>query len=434
MPYSPPQRSRRSHALNRVVPAAVAGATTAALLAGVLGQSVDAATPGAPAAKLTLAAGAPVAFTAVAPAKKVKRLVTLRASAPTTANVTSVPLAGGLRVRSGKRSVTFTALGLRFGAASTSVTALSGGKQVPLLTVIAAKGRPLLVDARTGVVRVEQAKVTLAPAGARRLKRALRLRRTPSAKRPVGTLTLVLAASRGSDPGPATGPGATGPTPTSSTPTSPASTTPTTPTTPSGPVQPCWSATPAGSTDWIACDQSGGSQFGGGNLRSWINYVLSPSWGPPPGSIPTSAGASRVDPSHPYDYRLPVASTTVGGNGSVTIAHTGRIRYLLPSHDIDNHVENLAFTVAADRASAIVSLTAHYTPRSTAEDPDPDPVTATVSAMSVDLAAAASTTTAGGVTTYSHAPASLTAGGQQVWGESYEIGAAWGAFTLRVPV
>jgi len=423
---------RRSRALGRPVAALVAVASVALLFGAPLDRAAAAT---APTTTLNLAAGAPATFTAVAPAKKVKRVLTLGASAPTASGDAVVALRGALRVRSGRRSATFTGLRLEFGLVSASVTATSGGKRLTLLAVKARKGKPLRVDARTGAVRVDQASVTLAPAGAKALKTALRLRSTPSAKRAVGTLTLIIV-------GRAVAPAApklpvAAPVVASPAPAAPASTTPRSDTPPSAdpdpdpdPGPPCWGVPPAGFTDWITCDETGGADFGFGNLRSWINYILSPNWGPG-ASIATTDGADRVDATSPYDYRLPVGTTKVNGDGTVTIAHAGRIAYTLPAHGVDNYVEDLTFTVAADRSSATVTLTAQYKDRNAPVD-DP-PVVGTLAAMTVDLTAAASTSTSGGLTTYVHAPAKLTADGQEIWGTSYDIGAPWGAFTITVP-
>lgn len=123
--------------------------------------------------------------------------------------------------------------------------------------------------------------------------------------------------------------------------------------------------------------------------------------------------------------------TTPGVGGRVTVAHTGRIAYRYPMHMIDMWVENLRFDVAADRTSARVVVDASYP--SFANPSDPPVLRSDVEVMTVDLTAARSKTPAGGATTYELAPAKLTADGRTVWSDFYEVGAAFGAFTITVP-
>jgi hypothetical protein len=439
MPTSPvpvaPARPRVCVPLLAACAAVIASIPIVALCAA----RADAATPAAT-ARLSLSAQAPVALGVVSPARKLGRTISLGATAPTRSGDAAVPLAGSLRVRGAGRTVAFSSLRLQFGLLSASVTGVSGGKRITVLVLKARKGRPLRLDARTGTVRVDGATARLSAAAAARIKRALGLRRAPSTSGAVGSLTLLMSATPVpssaasgtvaapvaaavpqtgvllSNPAPAPGTGAS----------------------PDPDPAPCWATTPAGFSDWIACDEAGGSSFGGGNLRSWLNYVLAPVWGDPDakvvasGGATTTTGATTVLPADGdrYDYRLPVASTTVNPDGTVTIAHTGRVEYLLPVHEIDQWLEDLTFAVSADRTSAVVSATAQYGDR---DDPSAPPIVAQRDVLTVDLAHAASTSTSGGVTTYVHAPAHLTAEGQEVGGDSYAVGSDWGAFTIRVP-
>lgn len=349
-------------------------------------------------------------------------------------DATSIALEGELRFGVGKRQVSFIGMRLSFGAKPT-ITGALGKKKYTVLTLGGAPKR----DVAGRTIRFDKTSISLSSSAAKQIRKQLKLKRVVTGR--IGTLSLTAAAT----------PSVTPPTPTSTSPTTtttvappppPVTTTTTTPppvttttpttTTPVDPPAPCWAATPAGSTDWIACDEPGGSQFGYGNLRSWINYILG--WNDAAASVVATDGASPVAPTDRYDYRLPVASTLVEGDGTVTVAHTGRIQYTLPMHGVDIYVEDLVFHVAADRHSARVTLTARYTPRPTTSDPAPAVVTEEVEAMAVDLDAARSKTTAAGVTTYEHAPATLTEAGREIWGpDSYPQDAAWGAFTLAVP-
>lgn len=425
VPRSRPHRLRTGAAL---LAALIGGLLCAALAGGGLlaGTTATAATAtsaaaGSDGARLALSATAPVTFTAVAPGKLAKRVVTLPAGALTTTGDAVVPLSGALRVRRGKWSVTFGGLQLELGPVSASVTAKDGKGRRTVLTVKPRKGSPLEIDARAGSVRLVQASVTLAPAGASAIRRALRLRRAPSSKTAVGAFTLIVE-GQGVTTTPTSGPGTPGSTTTqpATTPTQPPETTPTTPanTTPTGPSR-CWSAaTPAGSTDWIACDVAGSD-----DIKSWTNYILSG------GSIATTNGASHLGTAN-YDYRLTVASTVTNGDGRVTISHTGKINYLYPGHGIDLYVEQFVITVAANRASATVDVVSQFAPR---DNPSDVQVRTVRGAMTIDLTAATTTQTSGGITSYTHAPATLTENGRDIWGPTYPVGAAWGAFNLRVP-
>ncbi len=395
------------------------------------------ATPAPGTANLAVASGSPVALTALSPARNSGRTIALSASRPTRTGDAAVALKGSLRVGVGARETTLTSLRLEFGLVDASMTARLGSKRIAVFEIRAVRGKPLRVDGRAGTVRVDHAIVTLAPAAASRLKSVLRLRAMPSSGRSVGTLTLIAAATvqapttkkvapvaqqqaqpalpqtgtildnpgTGGDPPPA---GDTTPPPGSAAPP-PAATGPQAPTCATDPV--------LGTTDWSASGLSGSS-----DLKSWIDYIYEFD-----GAVYTYCDAIRVDPADPWDYSLPVVSVAQAPDGTVTIAHRGRISYFMAEHGIDMYVENPVVTVAADRASATVTATMQSESR---DHPDDPPVVATLAVMTIDLSAA-SASSAGGVTTYAGAPAVLTAAGGDAWG--YPAGRPWGTFTIAVP-
>jgi hypothetical protein len=374
----------------------------------------------APATKGLKAAG--VRVTAAAPATVSASRWVLPVSGGPTVAATRLGHGGTITFRAGKRSVVLSSVVLDLSRKLTLRATVGKKKQVTLLEVSSSAAKALKRDAAKGTIRLDAAPVSLTDTGAKAIRTALKLRRLSPGR--LGTLTVAVTVTRPAPP-------VTTTTTTTTVTTPPVPTTTTT--TPDPPVPPCWADTPVGSTDWITCDEVGGADFGWGNLRSWISYILSPNWGGTLGSIPTTDGASRVSAGSPYDYRLPVATATAAGDGTVTITHTGRIEYVLPPHGVDTYVESFVITVAPGRASATVAVTAHYTPRPTTTEPSPTPVTNTRTAMTIDLTRAASTSTGPSGMTFVHAPAVLTDGGQDIWGTTYDIGAPWGAFTVTVP-
>ena len=297
---------------------------------------------------------APATFTVSAAGKKAlkQRAVTLKSvpgglklpvGTATFGASATVQLGGTLRFASGKRKVDATRLSVTVGRTSSYVTARLGTTSVRLLTVTPT--RPSVLDAPGKRVSVIGARIALTSAAAKRLKTALRLKRTPSTTS-LGTFSMTVAPH---DHGTTTLP-APMPTP---APTAVATPTPTATATPTPepppPCAPLFAATPAGSADWFGCDLPGG-----GDLKSWTNYVLSDF--PPiagcqdvPGTIVASAGAARIQERSPYDHRLSIVSSQFEPDGSGVIDLSGTITYTMPVHGIDETITPRRIEIAAGR-------------------------------------------------------------------------------------
>ncbi len=358
---------------------------------------------------------AKVTVSGVRPASATRTRWTLPVSGTPTVGATTVSLSGRLRFARGKRNVSFGSLRLTLGR-TPAISGTVGKRRVTVLTLTGSPKR----DAVAGTISVAGSRAALTPAAARlirtrlsasrvragRLGRAAVTVRVPAASPPAPVVPApVVPVPFPVDPNPGPPPGPPTPDPDPDPPT---------------PDPTCWVPTPVGATDWIACDPTTG-----GNLRSWITYITGG------GSIELSGSVSPTTVGGRYDYRLTPAAPVVNGDSTVTIAHGGGVRYRFTAHMLDITVQNLTFRVSADRTSAEVTADATYTPRPPA---DPTPVTSPgVHVFDVDLAAAVSKTTGGGATTYVLAPSRLTAVGREVWGDTYEVGAAFGAFTISVP-
>lgn len=381
-----------------VLPAPIASAATAQ--SGTVAVSVAAKDPATASLRK-----AKVTVSAVRPASASRTRWTMPVGGTPALDAASVDLSGRLRFARGKRSVTFTSLRLSLGKKPT-VSGAVGKRRVTILTLSGAPKR----DTGARTISLKNAQASLSPAAVRTLRSGLSSSRLKAGR--LGKLTVAVRV-----PAAPVTPSPEVPAPPPTVPTPPLPIDPT----PELPAASCWAATPAGSTDWIACDP-----VSGGNLRTWITYVTGG------GTVDATDGATRVTAGKPYDYRLGAPVTTPGVDGRVTVAHTGRIAYSYPMHMIDMWVENLRFDVAADRTSARVVVDASYP--SFANPSDPPVLRSDVEVMTVDLTAARSKTpAAGGATTYELAPAKLTADGRTVWSDFYEVGAAFGAFTITVP-
>lgn len=397
---------------------ASAGAAAAKPAAGTVTLSVSASAPATAAlrrAKVTVAG--------VSPAKASRTRWTLPVNGKPVTTARSVALGGRLRFARGKRKVTFTALRLSLGAKPT-ISGTTGKRRVTVLTL---SGTPVR-SATAGTISLRGSRVSLAATGARVLRSGLKVPGVKAGR--LGTATVAVRGATAAPKAPAT------PTPVTPTPKTPAVVTPpvvappvvTPPVTPTpdppAPTTPCWAPTPAGNTDWVACDGTVG-----GNLWGWVNYITNG------GTIEATDGAALVAPGNKYDYRLGVASTPVeSGDGTVTISHAGGFRYWLPVHFLDISIVNLRIRVAADRASAVVIVDGSYTPWPAAVNVPPVPVPVVDAVvMTVDLTAARSRTAVDGVTTYELAPAALTSEGRRIWGDFYPVGSRFGAFTVAVP-
>lgn len=95
---------------------------------------------------------------------------------------------GSLTLRRGKRRIKFTAPQVKL-AKKGSITAKLGKRRITLFTVTPARGKAMRINAATGRATLQSAKVTLAKSAGRRIRKALRLRRTPSGT--FGSVTVI---------------------------------------------------------------------------------------------------------------------------------------------------------------------------------------------------------------------------------------------------
>ena len=240
-----------------------------------------------------------------------------------------IGLTGSLRFTSGRRKVSVSGLQVTIGRTSSFVTGRLGKSSLRLFAVTPT--RPSVIDPPGRHAAIVGARFALTPAAARRLRSALKLKRTPSTGA-LGKLTVAVAdltprLPSTPAPQPAPAPSAT-PTP---APTADAH---------AGPEPPCeqrFAATPAGSVDWFGCDLPGG-----GDLKSWTNYVQMqfppfPCQGPL-GTITASGGAARIVAAGAYDHRFGIAASEVRPDGSATIRVQGTVTYAMPVHGIDESI------------------------------------------------------------------------------------------------
>lgn len=363
---------------------------------------------------------------------------TLTVSRATLGSSARVALDGTLRFKSGRRTARATALELNVGRTSSSVSGKLGKKTVQLLKVTPT--RPSQLTAQR--VAVNGARFALTSSGAKAVRTALKLKRTPSTAT-LGTLTIDYTAPQAIDNGPisipAPAPQSTpSPTPTP-TPTATATPEPTaTPvaTATPGPNLACAerpAATPAGIVDWFGCVMPGSS-----DLKSWTNYIQSqfpqfPCTGPR-GTVVAGFGASQVVAGDPLDHRFPVLSSEVRPDGSATIAVGGHVTYTMPVHGINERIGSLRIEIAAGGQTGTVYADGHAKPfdmsaGSCSAAPIPYANTAV---LSLNLAGITPVTT-GDVVRWINVPATVIDTGDRIGGGQYE-GSAWGTFTIALPV
>ncbi|HEX6024941.1 MAG TPA: HtaA domain-containing protein [Solirubrobacter sp.] len=315
-----------------------------------------------------------------------------------------VELGGALRFRSGRRSATVSAL--RLTASRTSST-LSGKLGRSRVTLFSARGRPDLA----GGVTVTKAHAALTRAAAARLKRALKLKRTPST---LGTLTLT--ASPATSPQPEPAPIVVTPAPTPTPTATPA---------PANPVPACADrvTTPAGSVDWIGCDLPGA-----GDLKSWTDYVqrpFPPACGAGLGTVVASGGAARIDPASAYDHRFGVADAQWHADGSATIRLQGTVSYTMPAHGIEETVSNLVIELAADGQTGRVFAAGSSNGGGGRACSTPATPYTGEHVLDLDLAS-----TAGG---WIRASATTVANPKWIGGSDTYAGRPWGSFRIAPP-
>jgi len=333
-----------------------------------------------------------------------------------------VALDGKLRFTSGKRRVDATRLQVTLGRSSSYVSTRLGRRTVKLLTV--QPTRPAVLDADAGRASVNGARVALTRAAARRLKSALKLRRTPTT-RTLGTLTLAVEAPPAPAPAPAPAPL---PAPPAPVPTPSPSPTPE----PTPDANPCgFAATPAGNVDWFGCALPGSS-----DLRSWVDYVqrdFAPI--PPclagPSAITASDGATRLVAATAYDHRLPVTSSTLRPDGSATVKLAGTITYSMSAHGIDEAITSLEIEIAPGGRSGTVYASGRAAPRdmgAPCTQPNVDYTREAV--LTLDLSAT-EPVTSGGVTRWVNVPAKVVKDSPWIGGGGYSE-RPWGSFTIAV--
>jgi hypothetical protein len=230
---------------------------------------------------------------------------------------------GALQLRKGRRVVRLTRLQTRLGGTS-YVNATVRERRIRLFTLTA---EPSLNPA-AGSVAARNARVTLTRAGARAIKRGLKLRRLGAGRFGRATVDALVSAST---PSPGGGPPAPGGPPQS------------------GPItdEPPVLARPAG-----AVDLSGASVVW--HVRdSWIRYVRGGEGtqaleGASPGQPiegdqhPCKDAPNSAAPPLVYSYTLPFAhGWHDAASGQTAIYTTGGTRYSYASHDIDLTTRNL---------------------------------------------------------------------------------------------
>lgn len=357
-----------------------------------------------------------VTLAAVAPATRSSRTLRLPVRTAGFGTGATVDLGGRLRFDSGSRRADFGAL--RLHVTSAAITLRSGKLALLALT----PARPATLGASS--LTLTGARFALTKDAATRVKRALKLRRTPS-RAALGTFSVTVA------PPPVAAPAAPAPLVTTPAATAAPSPTPAATTTPQA-ACPDFAATPAGSVDWFGCDLAGS-----GDLRSWTDYVLRrfppvAGCGSDPGSVTTDGGAARIRADDPYDHRFPIASATHNPDGSTTIRATGGVAYAMPAHGIEEAIGSFRIELAADGVHGAVYADGR------AKRTDMSAGACTTSAtpyadehvFDLDLSGIAPQTT-DGVTRWVHVPATL-AGSDKVGGGSYAPGRPWGELTIAV--
>jgi hypothetical protein len=149
---------------------------------------------------------------------------------------------------------------------------------------------------------------------------------------------------------------------------------------------------------------------------SWVNYVTNPLW------VTGSISAPTWTTSDGYTYVVPVSSTSTDVQ-----EHSGGIRFQVPAHGIDVEFEDLVVT-RVDSDTAVVNAVTSFDPivgSNVVDDPR--------DILTLDLSAV-TPSTSGGVTTYTDAPAYLTADGAEAFNGgsngAYSADQLWGDFSV----
>ncbi len=250
---------------------------------------------------------------------------------------------GEVRVRKGRRTLRITRIQVRLGR-STTIAATVRGRRI---TVFKASGAPSL-NAATGAARLERSRLSLTRAGARAIRRALKLERLRSGR--FGRVTvLALVDATSSQPGDGSGGGSGGPGGGGPPQSGPISDEPPRLARPATAV-----SLSAASVTWHVRD-------------SWVRYVSTEQDVVPlGGALPGAAIAQdqHACPDAPagaapgplvYSYTVPFASGWYDAASSAAAVYTtGGAGFRFPSHGIDLDVLDLEveLTGAASRLIA----------------------------------------------------------------------------------
>lgn len=130
-----------------------------------------------------------VRMSATSPVRVSRGALTLPVSSGALDSVVRIDSRGALTLRKGRRRLRLAAPQVRLTRTKGSVTARVGRRRVTLFTLRAARGKALKVNTATGRATLQSARVTLPRSAGRRIRRALRLGRTPTGT--LGTVTVV---------------------------------------------------------------------------------------------------------------------------------------------------------------------------------------------------------------------------------------------------
>lgn len=391
-----------------------------------------------------------VRLSAVRPAKatNAKRVSGARLMLPVSGGAVGAKTAtvrhdGRVRLRAGKRSVTLTNVQVRLGGKSPRVTARLGRSTVTLLTLKAAKGRAVQLDAAQDTARVVNAAGSLPSATAKRLRSALRAKRLPAGRLATVTVQADLAtAAPTPTPAPAPAP-APAPVPVPDVPVPPV----TPPVDP--PVDPPTPDPP------LVCDALESENLVNGVQWTFKDSFLAYVQGPiAKGSVGCTDGATgskasgkvgffRLGAATDVDYHpgdgTPAGATatargitldaafggTIGfrghdyGNGSLLDMTIGNLRV-----ELDGHGHGRLYADLRSRPFAGTDPTAPAAPVESYPD---------VHLADLDVSSIAPTEAAGR-RTWSNVPVTLSEDGATAFGDFYQPGEALAPITFAVPV
>ena len=129
-----------------------------------------------------------VRMSATRPVRVSRTALTLPVSTGALASTVRLDSKGALVLRKGRRKLRLAAPQVKL-ARKGSITAMVGKRRITIFRVSPAKGKAMRINAATGRATLQSARVTMPAAAGRRIRRALRLRRTPSGG--FGTVTVI---------------------------------------------------------------------------------------------------------------------------------------------------------------------------------------------------------------------------------------------------